>query len=155
MPSLIETEGIGISNVKRLMNQGIKTSQALLAQGYTRKRREELAKATGLSKKTILELVTKADILQIHGIGPEYASLLNSVGVDTPTELASHDPEKLATRLAKVNQKKKLVRKLPAREQVKDWILDAIAIRSAPHGLGDEPGTDAPAPKKKRYYVRY
>ena len=170
MPNLIEIEGIGLLAIKQLVKQGIKSTQALLARGYSRKGRKELSKATGLSEKQILEMVAKADILQIHGIGPEYADLLNSVGVDTPEELASHDPNKLADRIEKANQKKKLVRKLPARDQVKAWILGAIAIRSAPHGLSGEAVIDAPPPrktkasatsaphrkkKKKLYLVRY
>ena len=165
MPSLTEIEGIGMSDLKRLAKQGIKTTQALLAHGYDRGERKKLAQATGLSEASIKEMVSRADMLQVRGIGPEYAGLLESVGVDNPQELKSRDPEKLTEQIAKTNRKKKLVRRLPTLEQIKAWILDATAIPGAPHGLAGEPGTSAPPPgeppvpppppPKKRFLVKY
>ncbi len=150
MPGVDKIVGIDRSYAKRLAGQGIKSMQGLLARGNTRAGRRKLAEATGLSEKLILELVARADILQVHGVGPEYASLLNSVGVDTSEALASHEAEELAAQLAKTNQKKKLVRRLPAIEQIKGWILDALAIRSAPRGLAGEAVIEAPLPKRPR-----
>jgi predicted flap endonuclease-1-like 5' DNA nuclease len=155
MTKLIEIEGIGISHIKRLAKEGIKTTQSLLAHGYNRKGRKELAQATGVSEKSILEWVNKADILQVNGVGPEYADLLESAGVDTSKELAVRNPEKLAAQIVQVNNKKKLVRKLPTLEQIKAWIMDAIAIHGAPRGLAGEADIDAPLPPKKRFIVRH
>ncbi len=100
-------------------------------------------------------MVNKADILQVNGVGPGYADLLEFAGVDTTKELAARNPEKLAERIVQVNEEKKLVRKLPTLEQIKAWIMDAIAIHGAPRGLAGEADLEAPLPPKKRYIVRH
>ena len=150
MTSLIEIESIGFVYLKRLAKAGIKTTQSLLAHAYDPKGRQELRQATGLSEKSLSALVNKAGILQIKGIGPEYADLLEYAGVDTLKKLSSRKPEKLAAQISKVNKEKNLVRQLPTREQIKAWTLDAIAIHSAPLGLTGARGTGAPPPQKKR-----
>jgi len=155
MTSLVDIEGIGTSSINRLAKQGIKTTQSLLAHGYSPRGRKELAQATGVSEKLILGWVSRADVLQIRGIGPEYADLLESAGVDTTKELAHRNPKVLAEQLAQVNKRKNLVRKLPTFEQIKAWTMDAIAIHRAPHGLAGDSDIDAPPPPKKRYIVEY
>lgn len=158
MPSLSEIEEIGIGEIKRLAKEGIRTTQTLLARGYNRRERKKLAEATGLSEKRIEEWVAKADILQVRGVGPEYAGLLNSVGIDTPGELKDRKPEALAAKMAETNRKKKVVRRLPTLKQITDWILDATAIRGAPHGLAGDADIPAPPPsppRAKRYKVKY
>ena len=155
MTSLVNIEGISLPHIKQLAKKGIKTTQSLLARGYNRKGRKELAQATGLNEESILELVNKADILQVNGVGPGYADLLGSAGVDTTKELAARNPEKLAEKIVQVNEEKKLVRKLPTLEQIKAWIMDAIAIHGAPRGLAGEADLEAPLPPKKRYIVRH
>ncbi len=146
MTSLGNIEGISIPHIKQLAKRGIKTTQSLLAHGYTRKERKELAQATGLKEKSILEWVKKADILQVNGVGPKYAGLLGSAGVDTSKELANRKPEQLAEKIEQVNKKKKIVRKLPTFEQIQGWILDAISIHSAPHGLTGDRSVDLDLP---------
>jgi predicted flap endonuclease-1-like 5' DNA nuclease len=155
MTSLAQIEGIGGTYAKRLGKRGVKTTQSLLAHGFNRKGRKELAQATGLSEELILEWVGQADVMQVRGIGPEYADLLESAGIDTSKELAHRNPKNLAKQLAEVNQKRKLVRKLPTLEQIKAWVLDAIAIHRAPHGLAGDSDIDAPPPPKKHYILEY
>jgi predicted flap endonuclease-1-like 5' DNA nuclease len=69
--------------------------------------------------------VNLADLFRIKGVGEEYSDLLEEAGVDTVVELAQRNPTNLYQSVVDVNQKKKLVRKLPTQDQVSDWVKQA------------------------------
>jgi predicted flap endonuclease-1-like 5' DNA nuclease len=131
--TLIEIEGIGETYAGRLRAAGIQTTEDLLAQGATRTGRQAIARDTGISPKLILEWVNHTDLFRIKGVGPEYADLLEAAGVDTVPELAWRDPEHLAQRLAAVNRDKRLVRRLPSLDAVRDWVEQAMQLPRAIH----------------------
>jgi predicted flap endonuclease-1-like 5' DNA nuclease len=83
MTKIIDIEGVGPAYAKKLSGAGIKSVESLLKRGATPKGREEVAKATGLDKKLVLEWVNRADLYRIKGVGSEYSDLLESAGVDT------------------------------------------------------------------------
>ncbi len=58
-------------------------------------------------------------------MGEEYSDLLEEAGVDTVVELAQRNPANLYNSVVEVNKKKKLVRKLPTEDQIKDWVKQA------------------------------
>ena len=126
MARIIDIEGIG-PKYKQLLKEkaGITTTEALLKASATPKQREELASTTGISPKLILEWANLADLFRIEGVGEEYSDLLEEAGVDTVVELAGRNPENLYAALGQVNDRKKLVRRLPGLEQVKGWIAQA------------------------------
>lgn len=121
-------EGIGESYQAKLFAAGVRSMAALLAHGAKGKGRQELAEATGISGKLILEWINHADLMRVKGIGPEYADLLEEAGVDTVAELAQRKPENLFAKLGEVNQARKLVRKLPTLKQVQGWVEQAGAL---------------------------
>lgn len=125
MASLIKIEGIGEKFATQLKMIGISTTQALLERGRTPQGRKEIATKSGISKKLILEWVNLADLFRIKGVGEEYSDLLEEAGVDTVIELAQRNPSNLYSAVVDVNKKKKLVRKLPTENQVKDWVKQA------------------------------
>jgi len=118
-------EGIAEIYAQKLAEVGITTVEGLLEKGATRQGRRELAQRTGISEKLILEWVNRADLFRIKGIGEEYSDLLEAAGVDTVVELAQRNPDNLYETLVAVNEEKKLVRRLPSREQVRDWVEQA------------------------------
>lgn len=118
-------EGIAESYAQKLGEVGITTVEALLEHGATRRGRQDLAQRTGISEKLILEWVNRADLFRIKGIGEEYSDLLEAAGVDTVVELARRNPDNLYETLVAVNAEKKLVRRLPSREQVRKWVEQA------------------------------
>lgn len=69
-----------------------------------------------------------AKLVDIEGIGPEYATLLGEVGVDSPAELSARKARDLHKRLVEINQKKKLVRRPPTQAQVEQWIARANEV---------------------------
>jgi predicted flap endonuclease-1-like 5' DNA nuclease len=128
MASIIDIEGVGDVYAGKLKAAGVATVEALLKQGATPKGREELAEATGISHKLILEWVNHADLYRIKGVAEEYSDLLEEAGVDTVVELSKRNAEHLFAKLQEVNAEKKLVRRLPVQSQVADWVEQAKAL---------------------------
>ena len=96
--------------------------------GATPLGRQVLAEKTDISGKLILEWVNLADLFRIKGVGEEYSDLLEEAGVDTVVELATRNAENLLVRIYEVNEKKKLVRRLPTLNEIKQWIAQAKTL---------------------------
>ncbi len=131
MPTLIEIEGIGPANAAKLNAAGVRGTGGLLEKGATRKGRQELAKATGFSTKSILAWVNRADLFRVTGIGTQYSDLLEAAGVDTVVELAGRNPEALLAAMAKANVKLNKVNQMPGLSNVKAWIKTAKSLKRA------------------------
>jgi predicted flap endonuclease-1-like 5' DNA nuclease len=132
MARIEDIEGIGPGYRVQLAQAGIKTVESLLKRGKTRQGRADLAAATGISEKLILEWVNHADLFRIKGIGSEFSDLLEEAGVDTVVELAQRNAENLYQKLSEVNAVKALVRRLPSATQVRDWVDQA---KQLPRGV--------------------
>ncbi|MEI7615903.1 MAG: DUF4332 domain-containing protein [Actinomycetota bacterium] len=125
MSSIVDIEGIGPKYASTLSEIGIKTTEALLKQGATPKGRKEIEEKTGIAHKLILEWINLADLFRIKGVGEEYSDLLEEAGVDTVVELSKRVPENLHAKMLEINEAKKLVRRPPDLDSVKDWIAQA------------------------------
>jgi predicted flap endonuclease-1-like 5' DNA nuclease len=125
MTKIVDVEGIGAAYAQKLLDVGIRTTEALLKQGATAKGRAELAEQTDISERLILTWVNHVDLYRIKGVGGEYAELLEAAGVDTVPELAQRNAENLYQKLLAVNEEKKLVRRPPGQEQVGEWVEQA------------------------------
>lgn len=128
MASIKTIEGIGEAFGDKLREVGVATTEALLKYGATVKGRQELATKTGISGNLVLKWVNRADLFRIKGIGEEYSDLLEASGVDTVVELAQRNVENLYNKMVEINEKKKLVRKLPTQAQVAAWIDHAKTL---------------------------
>lgn len=129
MPTLNEIESIGPANAEKLNKAGVRGTNGLLQMGGTKKGRQELAKATGFSTKTILKWVNRADLFRVKGVGTQYSDLLEASGVDTVVELAQRKPEALLEAMAKVNARRNLVNQLPALSLVQQWVKNAKTLK--------------------------
>ncbi|MCL4837259.1 MAG: DUF4332 domain-containing protein [Thermoanaerobaculia bacterium] len=126
-----EIEGIGPVFGEKLRAAGVADSDALLAACRTPKAREELAAKTGLAAAKVLKFANMADLFRIHGIGPEFAELLEAAGVDTVPELARRNAENLAAAMAGVKETKKLTRRAPTAAEVAKWVAEAKQLPRA------------------------
>ncbi len=133
MAKLEYVEGIGEAMAQKLREAGISSTDDLFQKGATKQGRKEIAEKTGIPESTILTWINHLDLYRIKGIGSEYADLLEAAGVDTVLELAQRNPRNLYETLVKVNQEKKLVRKLPALSQVSDWVEQAKKLERGVH----------------------
>ena len=125
MTSLVDIEGVGEKYAEKLKAAGVGSSESLLEKGKTPAGRKQIAEASGVSEKLILEWVNRVDLARIKGVGSEYADLLEASGVDTVPELSKRVPENLLKKMEEVNAAKKLVRKMPVLSQVTDWVDQA------------------------------
>jgi len=125
MTKLIHIGGIGKAYEKKLNGGGLYSMQDLLDKGATAKGRKAIAEKTGISDALILKWANRADLFRVIGIGDQYADLLEAAGVDTVPELAQRKADTLFQKLVDTNNAKKLVRKLPALSQIKDWVVQA------------------------------
>ena len=126
--SLEYIEGVGPIYASKLNAIGVNNLHDLLEKGSFPKGREEIAQTAGISHALVLTWVNHVDLFRIKGVGSEYADLLEVAGVDTVVELAKRNPENLFSKMASVNEEKKLVRKLPVLNQVQDWIEQAKSL---------------------------
>lgn len=125
MASIETVEGIGPTYGEKLREIGIRSTGELLKRGAIASGRKEIVKQTGVSMKNVLRWVNHVDLMRIKGVGEEYSDLLEASGVDTVPELAQRKAENLHEAMIKTNEKKKLVRSVPALSNVKDWIQQA------------------------------
>ncbi len=128
MSKLEKIEGVGEVYAKKLHEAGITTTDSLLDKGSSSKGRKEISEKSGIGEKTILKFVNQVDLARIKGISEEYGELLEVSGVDSVPELAQRNPENLMDSLTRVNDSKKLVRKLPSLSQITTWVDQAKTL---------------------------
>jgi len=122
MASIDAIEGIGHKYATKLRKARVRTTEALLKLGATKRGRKQLADATGIPERQILEWVNCADLMRIKGVGEEYSDLLEASGVDTVKELRRRNAANLLTAMIEINRKKDLVRRLPTEAMVQRWV---------------------------------
>lgn len=125
MTKLVDIEGIGEAYASKLEAAGLTSIEDLLEKGCEKNGRGEIASASGLSEKQILNWVNRADLTRVKGVSTQYADLLECAGVDTVPELAQRNATNLAAKMAEINEEKSLVRKVPSESQVVDWVAQA------------------------------
>lgn len=128
MTKLSKIEGIAQVYSQKLQEAGVATIEKLLRVASTPQGRRNLAEKAGISDKLILEWANLADLFRIKGIGEEYSDLLEEAGVDTIPGLAQRNADNLYAKLGEVNAAKRLVRKLPSRDAIADWIDQAKTL---------------------------
>ena len=122
----VETiEGIGPTYGNKLRNSGVRVVGDLLRAGATGRGRRNLANRVGVAQGTLLKWVYRADFFRIRGIGTQYSALLESVGVNTVTDLSRRNPKNLYAKMRTVNREKNLVRRVPPYRTVQVWIRNA------------------------------
>ena len=67
----------------------------------------------------------------VPGITRTQATLLEASGVRSPEDLARNNPDKLLRWMTEVNAEKRLVRRLPELQQVRQWVEGAQNLQPA------------------------
>ena len=84
-----------------------------------------MEEATEISGKLILKWTNHADLYRIHGVGPQFAELLEAAGVDTVKELSHRVPANLVAKMEEVNAEKKIVGRVPSVKEVQKMVDEA------------------------------
>jgi len=131
MSKLVDIEGVGPANARKLLKAGVRATGSLLKKGATPKGRKEIAATSGINHKTILQWVNHVDLFRVKGIGSEFADLLEAAGIDTVVELSKRDPAKLVDALAKASAKGNLTNRVPTLKMAKNWVAQAKKLPRA------------------------
>ena len=108
----------------KLAGAGIKNTADLVAY-LPHAKRADLATQLGIAVSEVTEMVNRADLMRLNGVGTEYANLLEECGVDSCKELQHRVPANLQAKMASVNEEKKITRRVPTLAQVETWIGEA------------------------------
>lgn len=119
---IIDVEGIGNVNAKKLVEAGVNTVDDLLQKAKTPAGRKTLEETTGISGKSILKWTNHADLMRINGVGPQFSELLEAAGVDTVKELKHRVADNLQQKLEEINNKRNLVNRVPSVSEVQKMI---------------------------------
>ena len=122
---IIDIEGIGNVNAKKLVEAGINTVDDLLQKAKNPAGRKTLEETTGISGKSILKWTNHADLMRINGVGPQFSELLEAAGVDTVKELKHRVADNLQQKLEEINNKRNLVNRVPSVSEVQKMIDQA------------------------------
>lgn len=124
---------VGITDAKadKLRGAGIRTTDALLEQANTAKRREKLVADTKVNAKQLDTWVNHADLMRVKGVSGATAALLDTAGVKTLKDLRGADAEKTAAAMERRNNARKepLVKRAPSAKVVQGWIDGAKDLK--------------------------
>ena len=123
-----QIEGVGEVYAQKLIANGVKTTEDLLAKCATKKGREKMAEATGITEKLILKWTNHADLFRVNGIAGQFAELLEAAGVDTVKEFRHRVAANLQPKLEEVNAKKNLCNRGPAVKELEKMIEQANTL---------------------------
>jgi len=128
MARVDQVAGIGHKEAAKLRKVGIKTSKSLIEMASTGRGRSELTAATGIDQRQLQAWVNHADLLRVKGVGAEYAELLVAAGVDTLRDLRRRNPTALLAKIIGLNDKDRVVARLPTESMVEGWIEAAKSV---------------------------
>ena len=122
---IIDIEGVGEAYAEKLIAAGVTTTDALLEKCAAPAGRKALAEETGISDKLILKWTNHADLIRLHGVGPQFAELLEAAGVDTVKELKHRVAANLQAKMEEVNAEKNLVNRVPSEKELVKMVAEA------------------------------
>ncbi len=108
--------------------QRITTGPQLLAAAGSAVDRQALAARARIDLDQLEELVSRADMARVNGIGVVFGLMLEQLGVRRVADLAACDPGELHRRLRDHNQAERLARRSPTPEEVTVWVTQARAL---------------------------
>lgn len=124
--------GIGPVYGSKLRKQGITSLEDLQLATVADDQRQDLAKKADIPFKLVVSWAQQVDLMQIDGVGPRHAALLNAVGVASVADLAKADAAALAEKVGVANAfKPRFVGITPSQGVVTKWIGTAQTMTVA------------------------
>jgi predicted flap endonuclease-1-like 5' DNA nuclease len=107
----------------------ITTCSQLLAAASAFPERTALAQAARLPVELLTEIVQRADMARVNGVGTVFGLMLEELGIHDVGALAAQEPDTLHERLRRYNREERLARRSPTPEEVSDWVAQARRLR--------------------------
>ncbi len=123
-----EIKGLDEATRGKLEEAGILTVEQLLEETNTPQRKGALGKKIGVAGPQLTELINRADLMRLKGVGTEMANLLEECGVDSCKELQHRTPANLQAKLKQTNDEKKITHHAPTLAQVEAWVKEAAEL---------------------------
>jgi len=120
-----EIRGMGPELKTKLEAQGIRNTEQFLEHARTEHQRTALAHKVSSTQHEIKELVNRADLMRINGVGTVFSNLLEEAGVNSCKELQHRIPEHLHKKLEEYHTSKKLSQRAPTLSEVSEWVAEA------------------------------
>jgi predicted flap endonuclease-1-like 5' DNA nuclease len=127
--------GVEPRHAANLKSVGIWTCQQLLQVARYPNRLHGLAQVSGLSMAVLRDLVDRAEVSRLQGVGPAHLAYLVAAGIHTLAALAAQEPEALRLRLSRVTSHS------PNLAVVENWIAQARQRARQP-GQEESPAPD-------------
>ena len=103
----------------------ITTCSQLLRAAAAWEDRQTLARATRLPDDLLTQLVQRADMARVNGVGTVFGLMLEELGIRDVAAVAAQEPGSLHEQLRRYNRDERLARRSPTPEEVADWIDQA------------------------------
>jgi len=120
-PRLRDAYWIDAQYQRELRRVGIASFEDLLLKTRERKELDELALRLVIPKELLVEWVEKASLVQLKGLGTINLRSLEAAGVNSISDLARQDPEKLYQKLEEVTDEKAV----PQKAKIRIWVREA------------------------------
>jgi predicted flap endonuclease-1-like 5' DNA nuclease len=143
---LTEIIGLEEKHANLLAEAGVKEVEDLLP--LTRYQIQQLARKLGVTVNLLDSWQEHADLMRISGITPEYANLINKIGIDSVKEFARRNPKSTLEKLKQFKKDNpKVITKIPGQKDIETWIKEAKNISGAPEKKpSKKPGKKDEAP---------
>ncbi len=143
---LTDIIGLEEKHANLLAEAGIREVEDLLP--LTRYQIQQLARKLGVTVNQLDCWQEHADLMRISGITPEYANLLNKIGIDSVKEFAYRNPKSTLEKLKQFKKDNpKVITKIPGQKDIEAWIKEAKNISGAPEKKpSKKPGKKDEAP---------
>jgi hypothetical protein len=125
---IIEIDGIGEQQAKRLIDLGIRSTDQLLEACRTPRGRRTFAAKAEITESLLLKWTNHADLFRIKGVARRFVELLEVAGVDSVKELKTRKADALSQAMREVNQARKLCKISPSVVVVRKWIDQAKTL---------------------------
>ena len=118
-------KGVGSEYIEQLQAQGVRYTQQLLERGKTAESREALAQQCNVPVKVIHDLVGRADLMRLRGVGSDLSLLLQEAGIRSCRSFEEQDAERLHKRLAELHIGRRIAYHAPSKAQVRSWMNES------------------------------
>ena len=126
---LSKLRGVAFQLRVALKVRRITTCGQLLGAAARFAEREALARSARVPLDQLTELVQRADMARVNGVGTVFGLMLEELGVRDVDTLAKQEPVALHERLRQYNHEERLARRSPTPEEVDDWVAQARGLR--------------------------
>jgi predicted flap endonuclease-1-like 5' DNA nuclease len=127
---------VGPAHADQLAKAGVTSIEDLLREVASPATSRRLAQRLGVSSLLVERWADVARLMEIEGIGSDYANLLTEGGIWSPHDLARKESaDQLRELLREVNEIRSVVHRIPSRAILERWIQKArVLLRGSEQG---------------------